>query len=355
MLSKEQAKKLKILMVVEQCNPDWVSVPLVGYKFYREVNQLAEVTLVTHARNRKAFANCPQHHPVIFIEESQLNILYHKLAVRIAAKGRKDLAKGVNWPLYHLLAYPVYAEFNYKVYQRFKSEILSGHYDIVHALTPIMPRYPFKVCQLCKQTPFILGPVNGGIPFPAGFAEKAKQENSYLNFLRAVGRYLIPGYVATYKRADKVLSGSSYTLSLLKKLFRLPEQKMALFYENGIEADTLTTQPKSSKEGDEQINLLFVGRLVPYKCADVVIRAVNQLKASVKYRAQLTIVGDGSERETLKALVQSLGLDKQVQFTGFVPQATVSQYYGAADIFCFPSIREFGGAVVLEAMAHGLP
>ncbi|MGF1494687.1 MAG: glycosyltransferase family 4 protein, partial [Microcoleaceae cyanobacterium] len=46
---------------------------------------------------------------------------------------------------------------------------------------------------------------------------------------------------------------------------------------------------------------------------------------------------------------------KQVQFTGFVPQATVSQYYGAADIFCFPSIREFGGAVVLEAMAHGLP
>ncbi len=42
-------------------------------------------------------------------------------------------------------------------------------------------------------------------------------------------------------------------------------------------------------------------------------------------------------------------------FTGWTEQSETIKYYKKADIFCFPSVREFGGAVVLEAMASGLP
>ena len=42
-------KKLKVLLIVEQCNPEWASVPLVGYNFVQEINKLADVTLVTHS------------------------------------------------------------------------------------------------------------------------------------------------------------------------------------------------------------------------------------------------------------------------------------------------------------------
>jgi hypothetical protein len=52
--------------------------------------------------------------------------------------------------------------------------------------------------------------------------------------LRAVGRALIPGYVETYKKADKILAGSTYTLNMLKDLFAIPDQRIDLFYENGI-------------------------------------------------------------------------------------------------------------------------
>lgn len=342
-------KKLKILLVLEQCNPDWPSVPLVGYNFFKAIRQLADVTLVTHERNKPALEN-KGYENIVYIPESAAIKQYYKSVPSLAMKGR------VNWPLYHLLSYPVYAEFDHQVYQAFKQKVLQGEYDIVHAITPMMPRYPQKIIQACqkKNIPFLLGPVNGGIPFPPGFQETAKKENAHLNFLRGLGRYLIPGYVETYKKATHIFSGSTYTLSLVQKLFAIPDERISLLSENGIDHDSIIEVERSAIS-DRPINLLFVGRLVPYKCADVVIEAIGKLESSLKNRVKLTIVGDGSEKGNLEKMVQDLHLENQVNFTGWVPQEETLKYYRQADVFCFPSIREFGGAVVIEAMACGLP
>ncbi|MEZ2236829.1 glycosyltransferase family 4 protein [Microcoleus sp.] len=341
-------KKLKVLLIVEQCNPEWASVPLVGYNFFHKINKLVDATLVTHIRNKTALDKHPEYEKVFYLEESNLNKQYYKIVAKVTANGR------VNWPLYNALSYPIYEEFNRQVYQKFKTQILNGDYDIVHAITPMMPRYPFKVVTVCQQTPFILGPVNGGIPFPAGFQETAKQEFAQFNFLRAVGRALIPGYVETYKKADKILAGSTYTLNMLKDLFAIPDERIDLFYENGISDEFLNATHIKNKEAS-QINLLFVGRLVPYKCADIVIEAIGRLDPVIKNKTRLTIVGDGPERNNLENRVQELKLGEIVSFAGWVNQQETLDYYKKADIFCFPSIREFGGAVVMEAMACGLP
>jgi len=341
-------KKLKVLLIVEQCNPEWASVPLEGYNYFRGINNLVDATLVTHIRNKPALEKHPEYEKIFYIEERKLSKQYYKMVEKFTAKGR------VNWPLYNALSYPTYEEFNQQVYQKFKGKILNGDYDIVHGITPIMPRYPFKVVSVCQQTPFILGPVNGGIPFPPGFQETARQEFAQFNFLRAVGRALIPGYVETYKKADKVLAGSTYTLNLLKKLFAIPDTRMELFYENGIAQEFLMSV-KPAKEEGAQINLLFVGRLVPYKCADVVIESIGRLDQAIQSKIRFTIVGDGSERNNLETRVKELNLAEIVSFAGWVNQSETLDYYRKADIFCFPSIREFGGAVVIEAMACGLP
>jgi len=218
----------------------------------------------------------------------------------------------------------------------------------------MIPRYPFKVVSVGQQTSFIIGPVNGGIPFPAGFQETARQEFAQFNFLRAVGRALIPGYVETYKKADKILAGSTYTLNMLKDLFAIPDQRIDLFYENGISEEFLS-QTNIPKKDVNQINLLFVGRLVPYKCADVVIESIRKLAQAIQSKIRLTIVGYGSERNNLENRVKELNLGEILSFAGWVNQSETLDYYRKADIFCFPSIREFGGAVVMEAMACGLP
>jgi len=342
-------KKLKVLLIVEQCNPDWASVPLEGYNYFRGINNLVEATLVTHIRNKSALEKHPEYENIFYIEEGKLSQHYYKMVEKFTASGR------VNWPLHNALSYPIYENFNQQVYQKFQGKILKGDYDIVHGITPMMPRYPFKVVSVCQQqTPFILGPVNGGIPFPPGFQETARQEFAQFNFLRAVGRAIIPGYVETYKKADKVLAGSTYTLNLLKKLFAIPDRRIELFYENGISQDFLMSA-KPAKEEGSQINLLFVGRLVPYKCADVVIESIGKLGQAIQSKIRLTIVGDGSERNNLENRVKELNLAEIVSFAGWVNQSETLDYYRKADIFCFPSIREFGGAVVIEAMACGLP
>ncbi|MBE9114793.1 glycosyltransferase family 4 protein [Lusitaniella coriacea LEGE 07157] len=339
--------KLKVLLIIEQCNPEWSSVPLEGYNYFQGIRQWVDVTLATHIRNREALEKLPKPPNAVYIPESALSRKYHRFIENIVAKGK------INWPLYHALSYPIYEEFNRRVYQHFKSEIARGDYDIVHALTPMMPRYPVKAVKACKTTPFILGPVNGGVPFPPGFQETARQENANLNFLRAFGRFLIPGYRATYQKADRVLAGSTYTLNLIQRLFSLTDERISLFYENGIPKHFL--QNSSASDHKDKIHLLFVGRLVPYKCADLVIAALGRLNASARDRLHLTIVGGGSEQQKLEQQVRDLKLEDIVHFAGWVEQKETLQYYRQADIFCFPSIREFGGAVVLEAMACGLP
>lgn len=338
---------IKVLMVAEQCNPEWASVPLVGFNFYDQISQLVDVTLVTHERNRDALEKIRGKRVVHYIPENPVLKRYYRIAASLAEKGV------VNWPLYHFLTYPLYADFNRKVHRQFKHDVANGRYDVLHAITPMMPRYPVKLSQACISTPFVLGPINGGVPFPKGFEATAKKEKVHFNFLRAIGRMLIPGYRQTYERASLIFSGSTFTLNMVRNLFKLKPEKLQLLYENGLPAEFFL--PARNRVSSEKVKLVFVGRLVPYKGADMLLDTIAQLPQNVQQRIQLTVVGDGSERQALEQQARRLGLSNQVRFVGWVAHQETLAYYGQSDIFCFPSIREFGGAVVLEAMACGLP
>jgi glycosyltransferase involved in cell wall biosynthesis len=141
---------------------------------------------------------------------------------------------------------------------------------------------------------------------------------------------------------------------MLIRTLALPSNRIRLFPENGVEESFFYR--KSDEAGSQsQVHLLFVGRLVAYNGADMLLEAVAQIDSEVRKQMQLTIVGDGPERENLALRIKSLDLEQSVTLTGWVAQDQTAYFYRQADIFCFPSIREFGGAVVLEAMAHSLP
>ena len=341
---------MKVLFIVNECNPEWASVPLLGYFFFDALSQLADITLVTHERNKQALEKVRGKRDIQYIKENIVVSAYYKHMSRYV------LNKWNNWPLHHMLSYPVYAEFNQKVYNQFNEDVIGGKYDIVHALTPILPRYPVKIHKACgEKTPFIIGPVNGGLPFPKSFGDVAKKEAVHFNFLRYFSR-LLPGYKATYQKANTILAGSSYTLKLLREMLSIHSNKLKLFFENGILSEFISRKDiEAVHSKNTPFHLLFVGRLVPYKGADMIISALGDMELDVKEKLLLTIVGDGPEKTNLQKQVTDLHLEKQVRFTGWIEHHKTVEYYRNADVFCFPSIREFGGAVVLEAMATGLP
>jgi lipopolysaccharide/colanic/teichoic acid biosynthesis glycosyltransferase/glycosyltransferase involved in cell wall biosynthesis len=106
-----------------------------------------------------------------------------------------------------------------------------------------------------------------------------------------------------------------------------------------------------SRDPQAQPTLLFVGRLVPYKGVDVLLRAMAGVPAS------LVLVGDGPLRGSLEALARQLGLQDRVRFLGRVSDDERLDWYRRADVFVLPSVtrQEAFGMVQVEAMLCGRP
>ena len=104
--------------------------------------------------------------------------------------------------------------------------------------------------------------------------------------------------------------------------------------------------------GHEKVMILFCGRLIHKKGLFLLLDVVRKLQVE---NWELVICGDGELKERLKERIDELNLKDKVMMKGAVPYSEISRIYEEADIFVLPSLRESGGSVLIEAMAHGLP
>jgi glycosyltransferase involved in cell wall biosynthesis len=72
-------------------------------------------------------------------------------------------------------------------------------------------------------------------------------------------------------------------------------------------------------------------------------------------KLRLRLAGEGPESPRERAWVEANGLDEVITFSGRCSHAEMAEEFANADVFVFPSIRDTSGAIVLEAMACGLP
>ena len=92
-----------------------------------------------------------------------------------------------------------------------------------------------------------------------------------------------------------------------------------------------------------------VGRLVPVKAQDILLRAISRLPE----RVHCVIAGDGPELENLRSLADELGIALRTHFLGH--RNDLWRVYPAFDVFCLPSEAEGLPRTVLEAQACGVP
>ncbi|MBR0551724.1 glycosyltransferase [Stakelama marina] len=128
----------------------------------------------------------------------------------------------------------------------------------------------------------------------------------------------------------------------------VPESRVDTIEDPALTIDRLSIAPSSSP--GPGTHYLAVGRLVPQKNFSLLLKAFARARQSGD---RLTILGDGAQRAKLEALAESFGIAESVTFAGHVSDPT--DYMKRADIFVLSSDYEGVPAVLLEALAAGLP
>ncbi len=147
------------------------------------------------------------------------------------------------------------------------------------------------------------------------------------------------------KKSDMLITLERSTYSkLLKENFI---EKKIFNVSNGVEISKIKKNTKK-----KNIELIFLGRLVPQKKCDDLLKACEKLDENFK-NWHLSIVGEGYLYDDLVSLSVELGIDKKVDFVGY--QSNTMEWLKKSDIFVISSEREGMSNSMLEAMSIGLP
>jgi glycosyltransferase involved in cell wall biosynthesis len=336
----EPMTRLRVLILAPSCDPEGISVPFVSYSHAAALARIHDVTLVVGAPSEAKVRRAEG--PFRSIEVVRMPVL-ERLQAWIF---RNIFRSNFDSQAVTALGYPFSVAFEWFAWRQLRGRIYEGKYDVVLRVLPLTAVLPSPFASLLRKgpIPFVIGPLNGGLPWPPGFSQLQKQKE-WVSNLRNLYRYL-PFAGSTYRYAAAIIAASSQTCAEFSpyrdKLFFIPE--------NGI-SRSLCSDDLRSKDPESKLDLIFVGGLVPRKACDIALRAAAPLLRSGL--ARFTVLGDGPERKYLEHLVTSLGIEKDVVFCGWVSLAEVLIRLRSADVLVFPSVREFGGGVVFEALATG--
>ena len=161
------SQKLRVLVLAPDCNPDSITTPQIAYAHADALGKHHSVTLVIRAANetpvRRAGGSfeavCPVRLP-------GLDELY-RWALRSVFKndhGRQSLTAAT---------YPLQVAFEWMAWRKLKRRIKNGEFDVVLRILPIVTVLPSPFAYFLRNgpIPFVVGPLNGGLPWPDGFPQ----------------------------------------------------------------------------------------------------------------------------------------------------------------------------------------
>ena len=217
--------RTRVLVIAEAANPEWSSVPLIGWSMSAALREVADVHVVTQIRNRPALerAGWQDGREFTAIDSEPLARPMYKLA--------KALRLG--WTGGTAIAALVYPYFESLVWARFGADIKAGRYDVVHRVTPLTPTANSLLSARCARAgvPFVIGPINGGVPWPPSFDRERRKEREWLSYVRSIYK-LVPGRRSMLRTVAALLVGSRATAADIPAQYR---DKCIYMPENGID------------------------------------------------------------------------------------------------------------------------
>lgn len=161
--------------------------------------------------------------------------------------------------------------------------------------------------------------------------------------------------------ATELIVPTNKTYKLFKEKYRFSKNiniiptgiEVDRFFFENIQTKELNELRKQLKLSKKDFVLLFVGRLAEEKNVEFLIE--SHVEIIKKYpNVKLMIVGDGPDKEKYEEYVKTLGLEKNILFTGKSAWEDMPYYYHLSDLFVTASKTETQGLTVIEAMASNV-
>jgi len=228
-------------------------------------------------------------------------------------------------------------------------QVIRAHQvDIIHAHWVVPMGFVASLAKLATNIPLVITMHGRDVYF--------KPEDGYI----VPGLWYVKPFLRfAFRRADRLIAVSQDCHNHAR-LAGAPAEKMQVVY-NGTDLKRFFPSEDGTRDLRRRYRIapdaklvLSVRSLLFRKGLDVLVRAMPRV-LEFEPTALLLLVGEGPERENLIALRDGLGLQDKVLFAGHVPNAELTPYVNACDLFVIPSRQESFGIAAIEAMACGRP
>jgi glycosyltransferase involved in cell wall biosynthesis len=334
-----------ILLVAYQCGPGLGSVSQLGWQWFIGLAARRPVCLVTHVRNRTAIESAldkPTNARIIFIDTEWFAGPLYRLSRRCFPRSDHAvfMVSQLDWFAFDAVALRTLR----------RERDARAPWRLLHLVTPVTTAASTRLHRL--GLPIVRGPLNCALPNPPGFARLLHAEGvSFLSPLRVLGS-LLEAVFGSLKRSSAVLVATAATQESLPCDVRSRSIRML---ENGVDPSQFTAgTPLPTPDKLRPMRVSFVGRLVAVKGLNLLLNAIARLRHEGLELA-LDVVGDGPMAAIWRTQADALGLRDRIVWHGEHPPKRVGEILRASHVFCLPSVRESGGAVLLEAMASARP
>jgi len=339
-------RRLKVLISAYACNPlateaSYPGEAILGWNLVKQISKRHDIWVFTRVYNRDAIEEEINKGNI-----SNANFIY------------VDFPRPFSLLLKNFIGFRIYYLFwQMKTYFVAKQLQARLKFDLFHQITfnnDWMPSFIGAFLNL----PFIWGPVGGGQKTPPsllielglkGFIDEIIRENGQ-SFWRHN-----PLRNRCVKRASAILVCNKDT----RRKISCPDKKIHFFPVNGIlPEDLIPEEELSSLLGEtllrNDFSVIYAGRLDPIKGLGLAVEAFALFIK--KYPdSRFEIIGEGAEELRLRKLAYMLGVESKIDFISWLSRKELFARIRRADTFLFPSFRDGGGAVVVEAMASAKP
>lgn len=231
--------------------------------------------------------------------------------------------------------------------------VRARRFDLTHHLT-YANDWMANFIGAWVDLPYLRGPGGGSHRVPAGMLTIFGLWGRIGEHLRSLWQRVFqwdPSFQRGQARARRLLLCNREAVQALRPAW---SAKAELFPVNGVSQDDLAAlMPRGGREAGP-LRVVSAGKLIRLKGFLLALEAFRRLHAACP-ETEFEIIGDGPDWRPLERLVRASGLEGCVRVTPWQPRPAVLERLRRCDLFLFASVRDGGGAVVVEALAAGKP